>query len=317
MLTESDFRILSALRSPQSITELSTTTDYSPGYVSERVAHLEEYDLVTTSRQTRAKHVRAFHTPILETYRTLATTNPHIDLPSLISPSMLRVCWFLDTPTPVSQMESWLTLRRRRIYQLLEQLQTRGLITKHDNKYVLTDDLQGLADLAQTVIAYDHQHRAQTHLPTAAVVWSAPHEALVTSTEDAADTMVDAFDDQEDWLLTGLPRFEDHDLEFFIAGPPPYFYSELRDTLQPVDFISHTLLLETDTRHLSYCALLLFAIDVSVEELRTVATYYGIEETVEALITFVETKGDIRREDVRFPDWSEMTSLAAQYEVSV
>lgn len=314
MLAEADLRILTALRSPTSITELSGSTGYSQSYVSERISHLEKWDLVATTTRNRSKSVRALHTPVLEAYRDLTADNSHIDFPSLISPSMLRVCWFLDKPTSVRDIEPRLTLRRRRIYQLLEQLQTRGFITKHDDQYVLTDDLLGLARFAQTVVKYQHQHRVRTHPSTATVVWSAPHEALITTT---AETVQETFEDETDWYMSGLPRFADYGLEFFTAGPPPYFYSDVRDALTPADFISHTLLLDADTRNLSYCALLLIAADVSFGDLRSTATYYDIENTVDALITFVETHGDTRREDIQLPDWGEMTSLAAQYGVTV
>lgn len=316
MLTEADLRILTSLSTPTSITNLSESTEYSPSYVSERVSHLEELDLVATS-QTRPKEVRALHTPVLETYRNLTADQPHIDFPSLISPSLLRVCWFLDRPTAVSEIGPRLTLRRRRIYQLLEQLQSRGFITKQDNQYVLTDGLTELAHFAQTVIKYEHQHRAQTHLSSATVFWSAPHEALVTTSDESVETIREILEDEPDWHMTGLARFADYGLEFFTAGSPPYFYSDVRDMLTAVDFISHTLLLDTDTRNLSYCALLVIAADIQFDELRSTATYYGIEETVDALIMFVETHGDTRREDVQLPDWAEMTSLAAQYGVTV
>lgn len=316
MLSEADLRILAVLRSPKSITELSETTEYSQSYVSERISHLEDLDLVTTT-QNRSKEAQALHTPVLEAYRNLTAAHPHIDFPSLISPSMLHVCWFLDKPTSVRDIEPRLTLRRRRIYQLLEQLQTRGLITKHDNQYALTDDLTGLARFAQTVVKYQHQHRVRTQLSTATVVWSAPHEALITTTDETAETVRKTFENKRDWYMTGLPRFADYELEFFTAGPPPYFYSDVRDALTPADFISHTLLLDADTRNLSYCALLLIATDMSFDDLRSTATYYDIEDTIDALIRFVETRGDTNREDVQLPDWGEMTSLAAQYGVTM
>ena len=317
MLTESDLCILTALCSPMSITKLSDRTEYSPSYVSERISHLEEFDLVATTQRNRTKEVRALHTPVLEAYRDLAVNNAHIDFPSLISPSMLQVCWFLDTPTAVSEIEPRLTLRRRRIYQLLEYLQSRTFIRKHGNRYVLAEDLKGLARFAQAAIKYEHQHHAEKQCSTAAILWSAPHEALITTRDEATETVLEAFKDRPHWYMTGLPRFADYDLTFFIPGAPPYFYSEIRDTLTAVDFIVHTLMLDTGTRRLSYCALLLLATDISHNELRATATYYGNEDTVDALITFVETKGETRHEGVRLPSWTEMTSLAEQYNVTI
>lgn len=259
MLIESDLRLLVLLHSPMSITELSDRTEYSPGYVSERVSRLEKFVLVATTRRNRTKEVRVLHTPVLEAYQELVVNNGHIEFPSLISLSMLQVCWFLDTPTAVSEIEPRLTLLRRRIHQLLEQLQARAFIMKHGTHCVLTENLKGLARFAQTVIKYEHQHCAQNQCSTATVVWSAPHEALITTRDGATEPVLDTFEDDPHWHMTGLPRFADYGLTFFIAGAPPYFYSKIKDTLTPVDFISHALMLEADTRRLSYCTLLLLA----------------------------------------------------------
>jgi hypothetical protein len=318
MLIKADLRILDSLHSHQSITGLSTVTDYSPGYISERVAHLEAYDLVTTTQEYHTKQVRALPTPVFDSYRELTADSPHIDFPSLISPSMLRICWFLDTPIAVSDIEPRLNVRRRRIYQLLKNLQSRGLITNNNNnRYALPDGHTGLADFAQTVIKYEHQHHVRTLIPTATVVWSAPHEMLITTGEMDDETVMATFEERDNYSSTGLSRFDDYGLEFFIAGPPPYFYSELRDTLAPEDFISHTLMLETDVRNLSYCALLILATDVSADELYTAATRYDIEDTIHALISFIKTNGETEQEDIRLPEWSEMKSLTAQYGVTV
>lgn len=317
MLTEVDLRLLTSLHSPTSITELSDIAEYSPAYVSERVSHLERLDLVATTRQNQTKEVRALHTPVLETYRELAVNNTHIDFPSFISPSMLQVCWFLDTLISVSEIEPRLTLRRRRIYQLLEYLQSRTFIRKHGNRYELAQDLKGLARFAQAAIKYKHQHRAQIQCSTATVIWSAPHEALITTKDEATETVIKAFEDRPHWHMTGLPRFADYDLKFFIAGAPPYFYSEIRDTPTPIEFISHTLMLDGGTRRLSYSALLLLATDISHDELRADSTYYGVEDTVDALIRFVETRGETRHEGIFLPSWTEMTSLAEQYGVAI
>jgi DNA-binding MarR family transcriptional regulator len=316
MLDEADLRILDALHAPKSVSELADATEYSPGYVSERVAHLAEAGLAVTERENRAKVVRAPRTRVLDAYRDLVAAHPHVDLPSLLSPSTLRVCWFLDTPTRVRYLASRLTLKRRRIYQLLDTLQSRGLLVERDGSYVLPDDFVDLARFAQVVVDYEHQHRADSIHPTAAVVWSAPHEALVASTGDP-DAVVDTFEDRENWHLTGLPRFEEYGLEFFTAGAPPYFYSELAESLTAADVIVHTLALDADSRRLSYCALLLHVADVPPDEARTAAACYGVEESVDALVTFLESNGEAVADGIELPDWSEMTALADQYGVAL
>jgi len=310
MLLESDLRILSALDTPASISVLSEITGYSVSYVSERISHLEELELVAVVREGRSKKVRALPTTVFETYKDLTSRHSHIDFPSLISPSMLQVCWFLDRPTSVSEMKSKLELRRRRIYQLLEKLQSRGFITKQNNRYVITERMNGLVRFAQTVIRYEHQHRAETHIPGSNVAWSSPHESLVIPGEDNTENILD----ESDWYLTGIPRFSEYGLDFFTAKPT-YFYSEIRDTLTPVDLISHVLMIEADTRNLSYCALLMRSENISSERLKDVSTYYDIEDLVDALVTFVETKGETSPENL--PEWREFESLARQYGVTL
>ena len=308
MLIGSDLRILSALDTPTSISELSEITGYSVSYVSERISHLQELELVAVSREGRSKKVHALPTILFETYKDLISRHSHIDFPSLISPSMLQVCWFLDKPTDVNHIASKLELRHRRIYQLLEKLQTRGFITKQKNKYLITGRMNGIVRFAQAVIQYEHQHRSDSYIPGSRVIWSSPHESLVIPGEEKTENILV----EPDWHLTGISRFSDYDLDFFTAKPN-YFYSEISDTLTPVDLISHTLMIEADTRNLSYCALLMISENIPSKCLKDASTYYDIEGLVDALVTFVETKGETTSDDL--PEWQEFKSLAKQYGV--
>ncbi len=303
MLTESDLRILTALNSPTSITELSDITGYSVSYVSERVNHLQNIEMVTLTRSDRCKEIRALPTTVLETYKDLTTTHSHIDFPSLISPSMLQVCWFLDEPVTVTQIESHLKLHRRRIYQLLEKLQYRGLIKKENSEFVITDRMKGLVQFAKTVI--DHKHKVET--PTQRIVWSSPHEYLMIPMNEKPPN-------KKDYQPTGIQRFSDYDLDFFTTKPI-YFYSEIREKLSLVDLISHSLIVEADTRNMSYCALLMIYKNISYEDLKKASNYYGIEETIDKLIKFVETRGKNRTENL--PEWQEIKKLSEQYEVDL
>ena len=310
MLLGSDLRIISALDTPTSISALSEITGYSVSYVSERITRLEELDLVTVTREGRSKKIRTIPTTVLETYKDLTSRHSHIDFPSFISPSVLQICWFLDRPTSVTEMRSKLELKRRRIYQILEKLQSRGLITKQNNRYVITDRMKGLVQFAQTVIRHEHQHRAETQIPGSNVAWSSPHESLVIPAEKNSENITE----EPNWHLTGIPRFSEYGLDFFTAKPT-YFYSELRDRLTPVDLISHVLMIEADIRNLSYCALLMISENISSERLKKTSTYYDIEDLVDALVTFVETEGETRPE--KLPEWREFESLAKQYGVTL
>lgn len=317
MLSEVDVRLLAALDAPTSIGELSQQTGYSSGYVSERVARLTELDLIATTDRNRTKTVRALETPVREALRELRTSHPHTEYASLVSPSMLRICWFLDRPTAVHEMESRLMLGRRRIYQLLEELQSRGLIVTQNDHYRLTERQQGLARFAQAVIAHEHTQRVRSLLPAAAVIWSGPREALASTNTVAEDDLRAVIDAEDRWQTTGLDRFSEWGLAFFSAGSAPIWYSALESTLEPADIIAHTLIDQLDTRTLSYSVLLVHAAAVSPEELGASAGYYGLEETIDALIAFVETRGDERMAALPLPSWDEIESLAAQYGVDL
>lgn len=103
---------------------------------------------------------------------------------------MLQVSWFLDRPTTVSEIEQRLILRRRRIYQLLEQLQSRGFISKNEKQYAFTERQQGLAQFAKAVIKYEHRYRIHSQLPRATMVWTGPHEVLITVEDESLDDHV-------------------------------------------------------------------------------------------------------------------------------
>lgn len=86
--------------------------------------------------------------------------------------------------------------------------------------------------------------------------------------------------------------------------------------LSPADFCYHTLLIGDDTRHLSYCLLLLSKVDVDEDTFRDRTATYDFEDTVDAMARYPEiTGGDVQ--DDRFPEWDEFQALAADYGVTM
>ncbi len=310
MLSEIEMRIITKAISSRSVSELSESTGYCISYVSERVSYLESLGLVKTTLRNRRKMVQTLHTSVFDAYKDLRSSYPHIDFHSMISPSLLQVCWFLDKPTSVKFMEDRLRLKRRRIYQILEELQSRGFVKRYGDRYVITERLHAFADFVRTVIRYEKQRDMEIRIPSASVIWSAPHESILSIGELEDHQM------KHDLILTGLPRFSEHGLNFFTAGPSLYFHSDIREQLTPMDHLSHVLMADADTRDLSYCVLFYMKSGISPEELRRTSKYYGIEKMVDALTTFVETRGRKRSEEMPLPDRDEMMSLAKQYEVN-
>jgi hypothetical protein len=214
--------------------ELADRLSKSPGRISQVVSDLRDRQLVVVERDGRAKRVFPAATSVFERYQTLAGEHSHIDFAELLSPTVLRVCWFLATPTPVAAITPYLTVSRERIYQVLQTLQQRGLVRSDDQQYALVEDLLGVHDLAVAAVRHEHRVRLQAADPYARLRWAGPHEALAAAGGDelAGDTAGGGREDggladHSAWTLTGLPRFGDYGLDFIQGQPPTYFWSEL------------------------------------------------------------------------------------------
>ena len=74
-----------------------------------------------------------------------------------------------------------------------------------------------------------------------------------------------------------------------------YFYSEDGESISPADLCYHTLLIDDNIRHRTYC-LLLSHIDVDEGELRDRADTYGLTEEIGVLLQYFQTDGDVEHE---------------------
>ena len=131
------------------------------------------------------------------------------------------------------------------------------------------------------------------------------------TTEDS-DTLLDA----SEWQVTGLGRFEEYGLQFFLGGEPAFWYAP-DDELTPADVVCHTLVLDSGSRRVSYAMLLIEALDIDQETLTDTATWYDLESTVaamyQALQDGVEDADDL---PVVLPSESEFVALKEQYGVA-
>jgi hypothetical protein len=353
MLTETEWRLLDAAVDEPTMGELADRLSRSSGRISQVVSELRDRQLVVIERDGRAKRVFPAATTVFEEYQTLAGAHSHIDFAELLSPTVLRVCWFLATPTPVVDMTPYLTVSRERIYQVLRTLQQRGVARKDGQQYALVEDLLGVHDLAVAAVRHEHRVRLQAVAPYARLRWAAPHEALAAAGDEPAGGGAEGGEggglaEDTAWTLTGLPRFGDYGLDFFQGQPPTYYWSELAEPsatatsatvseaggveekegdaagseeqslpLAPEALICHTLLLDAGPRRAGYAALLAAATDIDTDRLRQLGRYYGVSELIDGLCRFRSLPPAERtREAVApFPDQDRFADLAAQYGV--
>jgi hypothetical protein len=75
------------------------------------------------------------------------------------------------------------------------------------------------------------------------------------------------------------------------------------------------LVIEDGTRHLSYCLLLLSRVDIEEDALREQAGKYGLEDEIDALLSYLDSNGEVNA--VHLPTWDEFQELAADYDVTL
>lgn len=345
MLTETEWRLLDAAVDEPTMGELADRLSKSAGRISQVVADLRDRQLVVVERDGRAKRVFPAATGVFEAYQALAGAHSHIDFAELLSPTVLRVCWFLATPTPVADITPYLAVSRERIYQVLGTLQHRGLVRKDGQQYALIENFRDIHDLADAAVRHEHRVRLQTVAPHARLRWAAPHEALAAAGDEPAGGGVErgGLAEAAAWTLTGLPRFGDYGLDFFQGQPAPYYWSELETpsatttpategegeanadvgsegealALTPEALICHTLLLDAGPRRAGYAALLAAATGIDTNRLRRLGRYYGVSELIDGLCRFRSlSPAERTREAVApFPDQDRFADLAAQYGV--
>jgi len=146
-------------------------------------------------------------------------------------------------------------------------------------EYALSEDLSPLLTFARAVVRHEHRSRVRGLAPSATVEWCDPKRALVR-VQTAEDT--EALEAATDWQLTGLARFAEYGLQFFLAGEPAFWYAP-DEELTPGEVVCHTLALDSGSRRVSYAMLLIEALDIDQETLTDTATWYDLETTVAAM----------------------------------
>jgi len=124
--------------------------------------------------------------------------------------------------------------------------------------------------------------------PSATVEWVIRSEHSSVRVQTAEDT--EALEAATDWQLTGLARFAEYGLQFFLAGEPAFWYAP-DEELTPGEVVCHTLALDSGSRRVSYAMLLIEALDIDQETLTDTATWYDLETTVAAMYQALQEGG--------------------------
>jgi len=316
MLSKATLTVVDVLTTGResTVAELTNATEYSKPHLYEVVDELIEDGLLIERRgPNNQRYVRVTAHPVIEAYRTLHSELGHVAWVDLLSPATLRVCWFLNEPRRVADIADRLDVTRQSVHNALDSLKNRAMLSPSGPEYALSDDLEPLVTFAQAVVRHEHRSRARAVAPSATVEWCDPSRALirVQTNEDTA-----ALTDDINWRMTGLGRFEEYGLQFFLAGEPAFWYGP-EETLSAADLVCHTLVLDSGSRRVSYAMLLIEKERIDQEQLMPIAEWYDLETAVSEMYRRLEKETDSSEEtSIILPSDAEFTALKEQYGVA-
>jgi predicted transcriptional regulator len=306
VLRRIELEVLVTVERGDTIVELARKLDHSESYLSRAVSDLVEKGLLYTERDGRRKRVVPSDARAVEVYQDLVRQHSHIDFSELLTDKTLEVCYYLDQARTVAEIAEQSDNYRNTVNRVLTRLRDRGLVGTDDGHYRFNGDFDRLHAFAHHLAHHLHRQRLESVAPHGTIRWEAYEEFLAQT-----ETEIDA----EGFHETGLARFAAFDIQFLLTGHRYYVYSEELEAVSPAELCCHTLLIDDDTRHRSYCLLLLSHVDIDEDDLRERATKYELEDEIDALFRYLDTHGE--GESDRLPEWSEFQELAADYEVNL
>jgi len=301
-----ELEALAIVERGDTISELAMKLDYSESYLSRAVTDLAEKGLLYTQRDGRRKRVVPSDARAVEIYQDLVRQHSHIDFSELLTGKTLEVLYYLDQPRTVADLAARTDNYRNTVNRVLKRLRNRGLVGTTDSQYQFNGDFDRLHEFARELAHHLHRRRLESVAPNGTILWE-NHGEFLAQTQTEVDT--------EGFHETGLARFAAFDLQFLLTSHRYYVYSEDLGSVSPAELCCHTLLIDDDTRHRSYCLLLLSHVDVDESDLRERAVKYGLEDTIDALVRYLNTRGQV--DDDRLPECDEFQELAADYEVDL
>lgn len=308
MISERGLRVLSALDTPKGRQELADELNYRADTVSDTLNDLAQRDLVNKERVGNRTIAKPSSARCVEVFQSLTKSNPHVDFPDLLTPSMLNILYYLssDTEWTATELAEQTGHARATIYRGLRTLTNRAMALKQHSQYKLTDTFNDLHVFAYELRHHTHLVQIKQDVGSGTIVWESHEEYLVRT-----DTAVE----HPDYHQTGLDAFAEHGLQFFTTSDQYYFYSDDREALTPEDLFCHLLLIENDSRHRKYALLLAVKAELSLERLQLVADDYGITDIVEPLVEFLKTEGE--KSSAATPQWEAFETLGDEYGVKL
>ena len=296
---------------PTTIRDLITDTGYSKKQLYRAVDALTVTDDVNETRGVNnRKELHPGNGRLMTAYNRLLATVGHVDWGDLLTPTLLRVAWFLDTPTRIRTIANRLNVTPQAVYSSLDPLTGRAMLNPSGPEYALADTLTPVHAVADAATWHTHRVRVENLAPSAVIEWYDPVHCLVRP-QSLDDTT--GFDDADNWHETGLTAFTDYDLQFFTHHEPVFWYSE-HGPPGPEEIACHAIRSDPGPRHVSYAMLLIDTLDLDHDAVKQHAVKYDLEPVVDAMLTAL-TQDDWQPRG-KLPGPREYEQLKYQYEIA-
>lgn len=313
MLSKAALAVVDVLARERTATvgDVAAETAYSRKQVYRAVDALVAVGELHESRGAKnRRELRASDGRLTAAYRRLLDQAGHVDWLDLLSPALLRACWYLDEPRRLADVAARLDRTYQAVRAAIDPLTDRALLSPAGPEYALASNVSRLHAVADAFARQSHRARLRDHAATATIDWY-DAASVVVHPRTPAETA--ALRDAPDWHATGLAAFADHGLEFHAPGEPRFWHGPAGPP-SPEHAACHAILADPEPRRVSYAMLLLDHADCDDEHLREIAEWYGVEDVVDAVVDAL-ADGSAWPTAAPVPSRQEYDSLKTQYEV--
>ncbi len=293
-----------------SIAELASRLDATEGWASRVAKRLEEKGIVEKKRHGISKSIEIVDRDHAQLLAEMIRAEPYIPWEKVLSYSNMAVLLASatgekDFQRGISEVTKWRKLRN---------LAAHGLVPKVANK---SDLNLKLIHFAKAYADFISAKFGREVLPQKAIViWEKGYSYFFKlGRRELKEEEVKILG--KNFMKTALSSFPQHGIQF-ITEDLYYYYEPAVKKLDLEDIILHTLLIDRGSQTYTIYALLLFfkkIKSINFQILREKSKRYDLLESVENIIRFVDSKGEVRPWPL--PKWSELREQANIYGIDI
>lgn len=292
-----------------SIAELASKLDATEGWASRVAKSLDEKGIVEKKRHGISKSVEIVDRVHAQLLADMIRAEPYIPWEKVLSYSNMAV--LLANATGEKDFQRGLSKVTK--WRKLRNLAAHGLTLEAGSKSDLNLKLNHFAKAYADFISAKF---ARETLPQEAIViWGKGYSYFFKLRGRELNKEVKILG--RNFIKTALSSFPRYGIQF-ITGDLYYYYEPAVKKLDLEDVILHTLLIDRGSQTYTTYGLLLFFKEIrniDFQALKQKSERYDLLESVENIIRFVNSKGEVRPWPL--PKWSELEEQAKIYGIEI